>query len=71
MRFSPVEILGIARPDGYDEGTLEKLLHLAHLLHALNLDPALKGQWVLRRGTALNLYRIHSVSRFMPVTSFR
>ena len=32
MRFSPAEILAIARPDGFDERTVEKVLHLAHLL---------------------------------------
>lgn len=56
MRFSRAEILAIARPDGFDEGTVEKILHLAHLLNVLNSHPSLRGKWVLRGGTALNLF---------------
>ena len=56
MRFSPAEILAIARPDGFDEGTVEKVLHLAHLLNVLNSHPSLKGKWALKGGTALNLF---------------
>ena len=56
MRFSRTEILAIARPDGFDEGAVEKVLHLAHLLHVLNSHPSLRGKWVLKGGTALNLF---------------
>ncbi len=56
MRFSLAEIRSIARPDGFDEGTVEKVLHLAHLLNVLNSHPSLRGKWVLKGGTALNLF---------------
>ena len=56
MRFSSAEILPIARPNGFDEGTVEKVLHLVHLLNVLNSHPALRGKWVLKGGTALNLF---------------
>ena len=51
-----MEILPIAKPDGFDEGTVEKVLHLVHLLNVLNSHPALRGKWVLKGGTALNLF---------------
>ena len=56
MRFSPTEVLAIARRDGFDEGPVEKVLHLAHLLNVLNSHPSLRGKWVLKGGTALNLF---------------
>lgn len=56
MRFSPSEVLAIARRDGFDEGPVEKVLHLAHLLNVLNSHPSLRGKWVLKGGTALNLF---------------
>ena len=46
----------LARPDGFDEGMVEKVLHLVHLLNGLNSHPALRGKWVLKGGTALNLF---------------
>ena len=56
MRFSAVEIRPIAKPDGFDERVVEKVLHLVHLLNTLNSHPSLKGKWVLKGGTALNLF---------------
>lgn len=56
MRFSATEILPIARSDGFDEGVVEKVLHLVHLLNVLNSHPSLRGKWVLKGGTALNLF---------------
>ena len=56
MRFSLAEILSIARPDGFDEGTVDKVLHLAHLLNVLNSHPSLRGKWVLKGDTTLNLF---------------
>ena len=35
---------------------VEKVLHLLNLLSALNSHPFLKGKWVLKGGTALNLF---------------
>ena len=56
MRFSAAEILSIASPDGFDELVVEKALHLVHLLNVLDSHPALRGKWVLKGGTALNLF---------------
>lgn len=56
MRFSASEILSIARSDGFDERVAEKVLHLMHLLNALNSHPSLRGKWALKGGTALNLF---------------
>ena len=35
---------------------IEKVLHLLNLLDQLNRHPMLKGKWVLKGGTALNLF---------------
>lgn len=56
MRFSATEIQPIARLDGFDERVVEKVLHLVHLLNVLNAHPFLRGKWVLKGGTALNLF---------------
>ncbi|MYD90360.1 MAG: nucleotidyl transferase AbiEii/AbiGii toxin family protein [Caldilineaceae bacterium SB0662_bin_9] len=56
MRFSASQILSIARPDGFDAGMIEKVLHLVHLLNNLNSHPSLRGKWALKGGTALNLF---------------
>lgn len=56
MRFSASEVLAVAKPDAFDAGMVEKVLHLVHLLNALNSHPALRGKWVLKGGTALNLF---------------
>lgn len=56
MRFSSAQILAVARPDGFDAGVVEKVLHLVHLLNVLDAHPSLRGRWVLKGGTALNLF---------------
>lgn len=56
MRFSASEIVPIAKPDGFDERVVEKVLHLVHLLNTLNSHPSLREKWVLKGGTALNLF---------------
>ena len=56
MRFSAAEIQPIARPHGFDERVVEKVLYLVHLLNTMNSHPLLKGKWVLKGGTALNLF---------------
>jgi len=37
---------------------VEKVLHLLNLLDALNSHPFLKGKWVLKGGTALNMFML-------------
>ncbi len=56
MRFSPSEIVPMARARGFNEHVVEKGLYLLHLLNALNSHPSLKGKWALKGGTALNLF---------------
>ena len=56
MRFTVSEILPTARANGFNEEVVEKVLHLLHLLTTLNTHPSLKGKWVLKGGTALNLF---------------
>lgn len=56
MRFSATEIQPITSLYGFDERVVEKVLHLLHLLNLLNAHPWLRGKWVLKGGTALNLF---------------
>ena len=56
MRFSASEILPVARANGFNAEVVEKVFCLMHLLNALNTHPSLKGRWVLKGGTALNLF---------------
>ena len=56
MRLSQSEVLKIASAEGFDPPTLEKVLHLMNLLNMLNAHPYLKGKWILKGGTALNLF---------------
>ena len=54
--FSPSEVLPIAESTGFRAEMIEKVLHLLNLLDKLNRHPMLKGKWVLKGGTALNLF---------------
>jgi predicted nucleotidyltransferase component of viral defense system len=54
--FSASEVLPLARLTGYKADMIEKVLHLLLLLNALNTHPYAKGKWVLKGGTALNLF---------------
>jgi hypothetical protein len=56
MTLSASEVLQIAESTGFNPGMIEKVLHLIDLLNALNAHPYLKGKWVLKGGTALNLF---------------
>ena len=56
MRFSAAEIQPLTSPEGFDPRVIEKVLHLVHLLNTLNSHPSLRGKWVLKGGTALNLF---------------
>ena len=56
MRFSATEVLSIADTNGFDAEVVEKVLHLMHLLNLLNSHPSLRGKWVLKGGTALNVF---------------
>ena len=56
MKFSPSEVLPAAETTGFKAEMVEKVLHLLNLLNALNSHPFLKGKWVLKGGTALNMF---------------
>lgn len=56
MKFSSSEILQTAASTGFRAEMVEKVLHLLNLLNALNSHPFLKGKWVLKGGTALNMF---------------
>jgi len=56
MIFSSSEVLPIAESTGFRAEMIEKVLHLLNLLDKLNRHPMLKGKWVLKGGTALNLF---------------
>ena len=56
MIFSASELLPLAGSTGYKADIIEKVLHLLRLLNALNTHPYLKEKWVLKGGTALNLF---------------
>ena len=54
--FASSEVLPIAESTGFRVEMIEKVLHLLNLLDKLNRHPMLKGTWVLKGGTALNLF---------------
>ena len=56
MKFSSSEILPTAGFTGFRVEMVEKVLHLLNLLNALNSHPFLKGKWVLKGGTAWNMF---------------
>ena len=56
MIFSSSEVLPLAEATGFRAEMIEKVLHLLNLLDKLNRHPKLKGKWVLKGGTALNLF---------------
>lgn len=56
MNFSSSEILPAAESTGFRPEMVEKVLQLLTLLEALNSHTFLKGKWVLKGGTALNLF---------------
>jgi hypothetical protein len=54
--FSSSEALLIAESTGFRAKMIENVLHLLNLLDKLNRHPMLKGKFVLKGGTALNLF---------------
>jgi len=48
----------VAESTGFRAEMVEKVLHLLNLLGALNSHPFLKGKWVLKGGTALNMFML-------------
>jgi predicted nucleotidyltransferase component of viral defense system len=58
VKFSLSEILPAAKSTGFRAEIVEKVLHLLNLLNNLNSHPFLKGKWVLKGGTALNIFML-------------
>lgn len=56
MRFSPSELMPISESTGFRKDVVEKVLQVMHLLNSLNSHPYLKRKWVLKGGTALNMF---------------
>ncbi len=56
MKISSEKLSAIAEETGFREEIIEKALHLLNLLNNLNSHPILKGKWILKGGTALNLF---------------
>jgi len=54
--FSPKDILPIAEATGFNAGAVEKVCFLLKLLNMLNAHPFIKHKFVLKGGTALNLF---------------
>jgi predicted nucleotidyltransferase component of viral defense system len=54
--LSKSEILDAAGTSGFDPAMVEKVINLLNLLDMLNAHPFLRGKWVLKGGTALNLF---------------
>ncbi|TVR91549.1 MAG: nucleotidyl transferase AbiEii/AbiGii toxin family protein [Spirochaetaceae bacterium] len=59
MTVSRTEMLAIASDTGFDALMLEKVVRLIGLLNLLNTHPYLQGRWVLKGGTALNLFFVN------------
>ena len=58
MKFSSTEVLQAAEVTDFKAEMVEKVLHLLNLLNTLNSHPFLKGKWVLKGGTAWNMFML-------------
>ena len=58
VKFSSSEVSPIVEATGFKAEMVEKVLHLLNLLNVLNSHPFLKGKWVLKGGTALNMFML-------------
>jgi predicted nucleotidyltransferase component of viral defense system len=58
VKFTSFEVLQTAETTGFKADMIEKVLHLLNLLDALNSNRFLKGKWVLKGGTALNMFML-------------
>lgn len=56
MRLARPDLERLAAETGFQSEPLEKVLHLLDLLAALRSHPYLRDRWVLKGGTALNLF---------------
>ncbi len=56
MKVSRERLMTESQATGFRPEILEKVIHLLNLLEGFNAHPFLKGRWVLKGGTALNLF---------------
>jgi predicted nucleotidyltransferase component of viral defense system len=56
VRISTEQLSALAGATGFRPDVLEKVIHLLNLLDAFQSHPFLKGKFVLKGGTALNLF---------------
>lgn len=56
MKLEEKEILRVSGEMGFNPLMLEKVIYLIQLLQSMNKHPFLKGKWVLKGGTALNVF---------------
>ena len=59
MKLSQSEVVELASAEGFDPQTLEKVLHLMNILNMFNAHPYMMGKWLLKGGTALNLFLLN------------
>ena len=58
VKFSSSEVSPVVEATGFKAEMVEKVLHLLNLLNVLDSHPFLKGKWVLKGGTALNMFML-------------
>jgi predicted nucleotidyltransferase component of viral defense system len=56
MKISREKLMSESQATGFRPEVLEKVMQLLNLLEGFNQHPFLKGRWVLKGGTALNLF---------------
>ncbi|MEZ6193741.1 MAG: nucleotidyl transferase AbiEii/AbiGii toxin family protein [Phycisphaerales bacterium] len=56
MKVSREKLMSESQATGFRPEVLEKVMQLLNLLEGFNQHPFLKGRWVLKGGTALNLF---------------
>lgn len=57
--YAKEELMTLAETTGFRIEIIEKVLHLFRLLNAFNTHPGLKGKFVLKGGTAINLFLLN------------
>ena len=61
--IGPAAVRRVAAETGYREEAVEKVLYLTAILGRLRTHPDLRNAWVLKGGTAINLFHL-DVPRF-------
>jgi len=56
MKLTHDDVIPVAESTGFSPVMVEKVILLMNLLSSFNTHPSLKGKWVLKGGTALNLF---------------